>query len=188
MKGRRRATRTIIMGLTRLLTALIVTTSPVAAGAQVQRVTIQLPGYGAPIFLDTLGTWRDVPGGADSVYQILRSVYADLMIPTNLTDSATRYVGATNYKKTRTLAGGPMSRLVECGSGITGPNADSYRIHLAVVSRVEIGDGGKSRIRTAVVAAGEDISGPSKDPIPCGSTGNLEARIHDLVIQRMRAR
>lgn len=153
---------------------------------QERRTTIQLPGYGAPVFLDTLGTWRDVPGTADSVYHVLTNVYAELMIPTDLSDATRHYVGATSLRKRGNFAGSPMSRLLECGSGMTGPNADLYRIYLAVVSRVEAVDGVRSRIRTGVVASAEDVSGPSKPPIPCGSTGSLEAKIHDLVIRHLR--
>ncbi len=160
----------------------------VPAHAQTRRIVIQLPGFGAPIFLDTLGTWQDVFANADDVYRTLAGVYSALMIPDNLRDSVGRYVGNTAFRKSRSLAGGPMSRLVECGAGMTGPNADSYRINLAIVTRVEPVGEGKARLRSALVASGEDISGPSKELVACGSTGALEAKIHALVIQRLSVR
>ncbi|MBV6522328.1 MAG: hypothetical protein MNPFHGCM_02476 [Gemmatimonadaceae bacterium] len=160
-----------------------------STGAQTtRRVVIQLPGYGTPILLDTLGLWRDVPAKASDVYRIVTGVYEALSIADRMNDPVGRYVGNTGFRKSRTLAGGPMSRLIECGSGMTGPNADLYRINLAIVTRVESLGEGKARLRSALVASGEDVSGPSRDLVACGSTGALEARIHDLVLQRLRAR
>ena len=175
----------------RFLLALMVCACAVpwsASLAQVRRTVIQLPGFGAPILLDTLGTWKDVNADADRTYRTLASVYDALMIPDNLRDSTGRYVGNTALRKSRSFAGGPMSRLVECGVGMTGPNADNYRINMAIVSRVEATPDGRARLRSALVASGEDVSGPSRDVVTCGSTGTLEARIHELVSQRLRGR
>lgn len=169
-----------------LVTAAIPTLS--AGAQQTRRIVIQLPGFGAPIFLDTLGTWKEVFADADRSYRALAGVYDALMIPDRMRDSVGRYVGNTAFQRMRTLAGGPMSRLLECGSGMTGPNADYYRINLAIVTRVEPAGEGKSRLRSALVASGEDVSGPSKELVACGSTGALESKIHELVIQRLRVR
>jgi len=170
-----------------LMCAATMVVGPVRAQTT-RRVVIQLPGYGAPILLDTLGTWRDVPADANDAYRALAAAYEALMIPDVMRDSVGRYVGNTAFRKMRALAGGPMSRLVECGSGMTGPNADLYRINIAIMTRVEPTGERTSRLRSALVASGEDISGPSRATVACGSTGTLEARIHELVIQRLRGR
>jgi hypothetical protein len=68
-----------------------------------------------------------------------------------------------------------------CGSGMTGPNADSYRLTIAAVVLIEGLATGGSKYAIALVASAQDVQGSAKDPVPCGSTGFTELRIEELM-------
>jgi hypothetical protein len=81
-----------------------------------------------------------------------------------------------------------MSRYISCGSGMTGPNADNYRIYLAVVAFVDSLAPNKTRLGVALAAAAQDLQGSAKLPIACGSTGALEGQIRRAVALRFGGR
>ena len=154
----------------------------------VQRTVISLPGYAAPILLDTIGLVREVPGPADQAFAALTIVYRQLQIPTSITDTTRRYIGNLHFTKMRALGKSALSTIVDCGSDMSGPRADAYRVHLAIVSRVDSIGETTSRVRSTVVAGAEDVMGSAKTPIRCGSTGALESRITSLVTAHLKSR
>ena len=78
-----------------------------------------------------------------------------------------------------------MSRLLNCGSGMTGPNADSWRIYISVFALVEGKGSDKSVLRVGFIAGAQDIQGASKDPVACGTTGIFETMFGDRVRKRL---
>jgi hypothetical protein len=76
-----------------------------------------------------------------------------------------------------------MTEFVDCGNGMTGPKAASYRIYMSLLTDV-IPDGqGGTRVQTTFVPLGQDMQGNSTDRIACGTTGRLEA----LFLERVKA-
>jgi hypothetical protein len=72
------------------------------------------------------------------------------------------------------MAGEQMQNLVDCGSGMTGLKASSYRIYMSLLTNV-IPDGkGGTTVQATFVPMGQDVMQGSSDRIPCGSTGRLE--------------
>jgi hypothetical protein len=140
------------------------------------------------MLLDTIGIVREVAAPPQRAWAALVFVYDQLKIPVALRDTARHYLGNLHFTRMRSLAGQPLSRFVECGNDMTGSRADKYRVHLAILSRIDSLPDGRSRVRSAAVAGAEDVMGAAKEPIACGSTGALETRILDLVVMHAKPR
>jgi hypothetical protein len=111
----------------------------------------------------------------------VRKVYADLEIPVATESPASRQIGNNSFYRTRQFAGEQMAMLVDCGSGMTGPKAASYRIYMSLLTDVLPDGKGGTRVQTTFVSTGQDMSGSSSDRIPCASSGRLEGKILDRV-------
>jgi hypothetical protein len=116
-----------------------------------------------------------------AVWLATKKVYTEFEVPLQVENTSTRQMGNSNFYKTRTFAGQSMPSLVDCGSGMTGPKAASYRIYMSLLSTVEPDGKGGTTLQTTFVPAGQDLSGNSSDRIPCGTTGRLEALFNDRV-------
>jgi hypothetical protein len=71
-----------------------------------------------------------------------------------------------------------MSSWIRCGEGITGPNADSWRVSIAILSAVERVSKDTTRLRTIVVASARNMAGGSSAPMICSTSGQLEEAIN----------
>ena len=111
--------------------------------------------------------------------------FEELKIPVDTRDSNAGVVGNSRIIKLRSFGGAPMSRLLNCGSGMTGPNADSWRIYITVLAFVEGKGSDKSVLRVGFIAGAQDIQGASKDPVACGTTGAFEMMFADRVKKRL---
>jgi hypothetical protein len=109
-----------------------------------------------------------------TVWFAVKKVYADLDIPVAVENPAARQIGNSNFFKMRQLAGRPMTEFVDCGSGMTGPKAATYKIYISLLTMV-IPDGkGGTSVQTTFVPTGQDMTGSSADRITCATTGRLE--------------
>lgn len=154
---------------------------PARATAQSPNPTVVLPGFRGVVRMDTVGTPEVVRAAPATVFAALRLAFDSIGVDPVVHDPTQGYVGNLGLKVTRRLAGQPMSRWVDCGTGHTGPTANAYRVHLAVLASVTAEPDGNSRVRVAVAAGAQAFSGPLGDPIACESTGALEQRIFELV-------
>ena len=116
-----------------------------------------------------------------AVWLAAKKVYADLDIPLAVENTSTHQMGNPNFFKSRTFAGEPMSQLVDCGSGMTGPKAATYRIYISLLTSIATDGKGGTTVQTTFVPMGQDISAGSADRIPCGSTGRFEANFVDRI-------
>ncbi len=116
-----------------------------------------------------------------TAWPVVKKVYQALGVDVTVDDLTSHQVGNQNFWKTRTFAGHRMSELVGCGSGMTGPKADEYRIYMTLITRINPDGQGGTRLETLFVPVGQDVSGGSADRIPCGSTGTLEGIINESV-------
>ena len=117
------------------------------------------------------------------VWAAAKQTYAALQIPLGLENPAAHMLGNQNFYKSRTLGGEPMTAFVDCGQGMTGAKAASYRIYMSLVTTIA-GDGkGGTLVQVTFTALGQDVTEGSTDRIPCGSTGHME----QLVIDKTKA-
>lgn len=168
--------------LAALLSAAITT-----ASAQEYRVRVTLPGWDrVPLALDTVATPVEIDAPAHKVFLATVAAMEELKIPLTINDAAQGIVGNATLKLTYSFAGFPMARLQNCGIGAMGPNASSYRLHIAIVAFVDDAGASRSKLRVAFAAGATDLAGTSKEPTMCRSSGALEEKIAELVKQRLR--
>jgi hypothetical protein len=166
-----------------LAAALTVALSPSPGRAQSTGATVVLPGFRGVVRLDSVGTSESIPGGPGEVFSAVRAAFDSLGIEQALHDSSGGVVGNLELRLTRKMAGRPMSHWVDCGVGHTGPTANLYRVHLAILVWVTPASEGGSKLKTAVAAGAQALGGPLADPIACQSTGALE----DVVLAVVRS-
>jgi len=116
-----------------------------------------------------------------NVWLAVKSVYAEMDIPLVIDNPTSHQLGNANFAKSRVLAGHPMNEFVDCGSGMTGPKAATYRIYISLITQVAGNADGTTTVQTTFVPAGQDVSGGSSDRIPCGSTGRFEQFFLDRI-------
>lgn len=157
---------------------------PGAAGAQ--GVRVKLPAWAEPVLLDTMRQEHEVRAAPEVVYRAVLDAYRELGIPGGNTDDTRGIIGSERFEKMRSLAGAPMSMSFSCGESATGPNADAYRLTIAVVTWVKPREAGGTTVAIAVAAAGQDITGVYRNPRACASTGRVETKIVDYVTKAVR--
>jgi hypothetical protein len=169
-----------------LIFALVVTAE--ALPGQNPRARVWLPGFTTQAALDTLTVPEELDAPYGKVYTAVVAAFDELKIPLDTRDSARGVVGNLTLTKRVSLAGSSMSRWLNCGTGITGPNADNWRIYIAVVALLDrVSTSNKTQIRVAMLAGSQDMQGNSKDPVVCASSGGLETKVLELVKKRISA-
>ena len=166
--------------------AAVVAGSLLALPAGAQPNAVRLPGYQAPLSFDSSAIIAAMPASTGAVFFATRQVLYELGIPAPIADSVGRYLINGRLIKSRSLGGQPLSTYLNCGLGVTGPNADSFRITMAVAAFMDSTGPATSRLRVTVFAGAQSTEGVAKSAVACGSSGILENRIIEAV--KLRAR
>jgi hypothetical protein len=116
-----------------------------------------------------------------AAWPVVKKVYKALEVDVTVDNPVTHQVGNQSFWKTRTFAGHRMSEFVDCGAGMTGRKADSYRIYMSLLTLVNPDGAGGTKLETIFVPFGQDVSAGSADRVPCGSTGQLEMIVNESV-------
>ena len=118
----------------------------------------------------------------DSAYALLTRAYVMLEIPVVPVEQK-RAVGNDALAIRRRIAGLPMQRVVDCGDKMGLENAETWDIHMNILSYVEATADGKSQFLTRIQALGNPPDLSNRDLSPCSSYGELEKKISDLVVK-----
>ncbi|HMN10543.1 MAG TPA: hypothetical protein PKC83_17335 [Gemmatimonadaceae bacterium] len=149
-----------------------------AVAAQAPRPRVKFRAYPVEVALDTLVFARDtVAAPMGETFAAVRATYAALKLPREWADSANGQLGTLRARMTYRLGGERLSVYFNCGQGLTGANADTWRLTIAMVTFLQPASDGRTRVGTGLVAEAQDMSGTSVEPAMCGSTGLLEERI-----------
>lgn len=168
--------RVTFLALMAAITLLAASVAPLAA--QAPRPRVKLRAFPVEIALDTLVFARDtISAPMGETFAAVRAVYGALKLPREWADSANGQLGTRRTRATYQLGGERLSVYFNCGQGITGANADTWRLTIAMVTFLQPAGDGRTRLGTGAVAEAQDMSGTSTEPAMCGSTGLLEARI-----------
>jgi hypothetical protein len=116
-----------------------------------------------------------------AVWLAAKRVYADWEIPVTVENPSAHQIGNQNFYKSRQIAGKSMTDFVDCGSGMTGPKASTYRIFISLLTDVLTDGKGGTTVQVTFVPMGQDVAGGSSDRIPCGTTGRLEQFMLDRI-------
>lgn len=123
----------------------------------------------------------EIPRSLAVVRAAVRQTFVDYSIPVT-TDVAGGPFGNQDFYRSRQFMGRPMTELVSCGSGITGPNAASYRIFMSLVVTTKATPDGGTAVGVTFQATARDLQqGTSNDRLPCASSG----RIEQLLLERI---
>jgi hypothetical protein len=163
-----------------LIGAAAVTALPALAQAPM-RARVGLRGYRDPIAMDTLASEYMVNASTGKTFAAASQVFKTLGFAATVRDSIGGLIGNEEFNRSRTLVGSPMSTWLNCGSGMTGPNADSFRITIALMIIIDPAPNNTTRMRIGMVGSGANIVGNSTDPVACATTGRLEERIAQLI-------
>jgi hypothetical protein len=118
-----------------------------------------------------------VSAPADSVWTALRATLDELSVPIGFEDRAAGEIGNAQAKLFRRLGKQRLSSYMRCGSGITGPNADTYQVYLSFVAFMKPLGEGRVAVAPFLTGLAIDVAGGRNDPVNCTSTGRLEANI-----------
>ena len=161
--------------------ALLLTAVTAAHAQTAFRARVGLRGYRDPIAMDTVASEYMVNAPTGKTFAAAAQVFKTLGFKATVRDSVGGLIGNEEFSRTRTLVGSQMSTWLNCGSGMTGPNADNYRITIALMIIIDPAANNTTRMRVGMVGSGANIVGNSTEPVACGTTGRLEERIAQLI-------
>jgi hypothetical protein len=171
--------------------AFLIFALTVTAGAlpgQNPRARVWLPGFTTQTALDTMTAPEELDAPYGKVYTAVIAAFDEMKIPLDTRDSSHGLVGNLTLTRRGSLAGSQMSRWLNCGTGITGPNADNWRIYIAVAALLDrVTTTNKTQLRVAMLAGAQDMQGNSKDPVVCASSGGIETKVLELVKKKISA-
>jgi len=170
--------------LTAMTAAGLGAASPIVAQVA-PRIVVRMRPFTAPIVLDTLARTHDVERAPAAVLDAAVAAFESFKIKTEIIDSARGIVANLKFVKTGRLGGVQLSRFVNCGMGITGPNADGSRVTLAIAVLVDPLSGARARFGIAIVGSAINMTGNSVEPNACLSTGVLEEKLADIIQNRL---
>ena len=164
---------------------LIFAPLPRTLSAQTPPIRLRLPGYFTPMSVDSVATNPVVVRASrEATYKASTAVLTELKIPVTTRDPGFRVLGNGSASAMRKIGRERLSTYLNCGAGITGSHADSWRVTMALFIWVESVSATESRIRIGILAGAQDVEGASKDPVACGSTGALESFLASEIQKR----
>ncbi len=152
--------------------------------AHAQRGAIRLGILGHPgtVSIDSLATVVEINASPAATYRAVERLFDELKVTADVRDSTQGVIGASNVSSMRRFANTRISEFLNCGRGMTGLNADSWRVYITVYAFVTPKDSTHSTLRIAMVGGARDIAGSSTDPVPCGTTGKFEELVRSRVV------
>lgn len=116
------------------------------------------------------------------VWEALQGVYRELEIPVTEVEAASGRIGNESFRPRR-IAGQRMSAYLDCGMGLTGPNADRHDVTMTLYTTVQPVVGG-TQLFTEVDAWARPraVTGA---PLHCTSTGRLEDLFEERIARRL---
>jgi hypothetical protein len=168
-----------------VVACLALCASASALNAQLMRARVWPPGFATQVALDTIALPVDIAAPAGKTYRAVVAAFEELKIPLATKDSINGMVGNSSIVQSHSLAGSQMSRWFNCGTGMTGPNADNFRLYIAVAALLDKVTADTTRLRIGLVAGSKDMGGNSKEPVACATSGNLEQKLVELIQARV---
>ena len=172
-------------GMRSVLVCLTLCAGASALSAQYARARAWPPGFPTQVALDTVGLPVQIAASAGTTYRAVIAAFDEMKIPLDIKDSISGLVGNSKIVQAHSLAGSQMSRWFNCGTGMTGPNADTFRLYIAVAALLDKVTADTTRLRIGMVAGSQDMGGNSKEPVACATTGNLEEKLVELIRARV---
>ena len=156
--------------------------------AQTTPLRVRLPGYNQPLSLDSAATRPEaIAASRDVTSAAAKAVLEELSVPVTTEDMAAGLVGNTGFMLLRRLGNERLSKYLSCGVGLSGPQADTWRVTMAVMVWIDGAGSSASRVKVGLLAGTRDVDTGSRRSAGCGSTGALEVLIVDRIRKRAAA-
>lgn len=126
-----------------------------------------------------------VPAPIDRIWGVLPAVYDSLQIPVTDRDETEHRIGNQGLRARGRLGGVPLTRYFNCGNSQGGPNAETYQLHISVLTFVRAQGPGATAMATTLQATARPVT-LSGEAVQCSSSGALENRILTMVRERTR--
>jgi hypothetical protein len=153
-----------------------------SARTEEERVNLDAPGGGSinlRLTHDASASEDVVTLASGPAWAALMRAYTSLGIPITASEPSKRLLGSGFVRAHRKFGGQSLSQSLDCGSSITGDNADMYEVTLRLVSEIEPA-GDNSIVRTQIAATATAV-GSSNSALHCTSKRTLEKKIARLV-------
>ena len=156
--------------------------------AQTSPVRVRRPGYNQPLSLDSAATRPEAIAAArDVTIAAAKAVLEELSVPVTTEDTAAGLMGNTGFMLLRRLGNERLSKYLSCGVGLSGAQADTWRVTMAVMVWIDGAGRSASRVKVGLLAGARDLDTGSRRSAGCGSTGALEVLIVDRIRRRAAA-
>ena len=126
-----------------------------------------------------------IVGSMDAAWTALNIVYNELSIPIQTLVDAQHLIGNQGYKVRRRIGALPMQRILDCGSAMGIPNAETFDINLSISSYLAPNPKGGLNIVTRIDATGKSPNFSGQTAVTCSSSGELEKAIAQLVQKKI---
>lgn len=126
-----------------------------------------------------------VPYTVDAVWNVMASVFDSLGIAVGTLDPDKHVIGNTELKVHGKLGPVSLSRYIDCGQTQGFPSAETYDVHMSVLTQVTPGKSNTATIATLV----EAVARPAQfkgDYTRCETKGEIEARIPKIAAARLQ--
>lgn len=111
----------------------------------------------------------------------VRAAFETMGLKANGVDEAAGILSTGNFTANGRLKGGRLSRYLACGSNHGLENADSYEVEMIVSTQVAAAGDASTTLATTVQGWAKPRGTGGSNRITCNSTGQLEARLAELV-------
>ena len=172
------------------------TTSPAGSldsgDAPPQTTRIAVPGSAtggtSSVFEAQVSGSRDVishplPIPAEQAWSAVPWAFTELQLPGGILDTRQRVFGVENWRIGRTIGGRKPSYFVDCSSGTSGPNADTYDVTLNLRTTITPDGEQISHVQTLIEGSAKPVS-TSGNAVRCVSNGRLEPLIAEAVMRQ----
>lgn len=121
-----------------------------------------------------------------AAWRALFAAYGDVGLPPEIADSSSGVVARLRIPMRRVYHGVRTSVLFSCGeTAAGGSQADNGQVVASASSQVTVIDSQVTRVSTIVDAYVIPDGGTSSNTLHCGSTGDLETRLHKAIGARL---
>lgn len=134
---------------------------------------------------ETRAVSTTLPGVPRQMFPRVAEVYEELEIPIETIHTTRFLLGNERLRVSRSIGGISLSKVVDCGSTLTGSRADTYRLTMSILTQLYPAGPDSTRVETIIKATGQTSEGASTNAVSCMSTGNLERTIIERLLDRV---
>lgn len=156
--------------------------SPASSTTPTPRTETIYTGGGGKLTVnpDNGGMTKVIDAPLEKLWRFLPTAYDSLSIPLSLIDPKKHVMGNDGFKLRQTLGRKRLSTYIECGTTQVGPNADSYEVHLTVLTNLEADGPTRTKLTTTLTAAAKPMQF-AQDYSRCSSKSGIETRIAEIM-------